>query len=484
MKITIINTRNSESMVMPLGILYVAAVMRQAGHQVQVFDPFFGDKKFIRQVVKFKPDLIGLSILTATYDTARKLVVTFRRQLPKTLICAGGVHPTILPQQTLKELNLDFVVYGEGEYTLREACQRLANGRTLANVKGVVYKNDGRIITNSPRELIANLDELPFPARDLLEAENYLIPPGYIRSYLLARTLTMYTSRGCPGNCTFCSSHLLFGRFTRRRSVGNVLEELKLIKDKYRLDGVYFMDDTFNVDQKWVGEFCRQKRQQKINIIWGCQTRVNTVNSRILNKMRQAGCVQVDFGVESGSDKVLAAYKKGQTAKMIKKAFRLAKKAKLRTFATLMIGSPVEKNADIKKSEKLLKEIAPDYTHISFCTPLPGTELYQQAVKMGWVPKDFGNQWDFIQTDSPIMAVNFSQKQLVSIRSRIYNHLFLNNLSYIFYPQNLPFFWSVFWAAMLQPKSLLKAWRQFLMSKNIEDLIRAALYLYHQRQIS
>ena len=188
MKIVLINSRHSDTVVMPLGILYLAAVLRQVGHRVLVFDPFFEDLSFIKKVKRFKPDLIGFSVLTATYDQVKEMVGVFRQELPQTLICAGGIHPTALPEKTLEELNLDFVVFGEGEYTLREVCERLEKGRSLEKVKGVVFKKRGKIVKNQPRELIANLDEVPFPARDLLDAESYLIPPGYIRSHLLARS--------------------------------------------------------------------------------------------------------------------------------------------------------------------------------------------------------------------------------------------------------------------------------------------------------
>lgn len=483
MKIVLINSRHSDTIVMPLGILYLAAVLRQVGHRILVFDPFFEDLSFIKKVKRFKPDLIGFSVLTATYDQVREMVGVFRQELPKTIICAGGIHPTALPEKTLEELNLDFVVFGEGEYTLREACERLEKGRSLEKVKGVVFKKRGKIVKNQPRELIANLDEVPFPARDLLDAENYLLPPGYIRSHLLARCLTVYTSRGCPFLCSFCASHLLFGRKIRRRTVENVLVELKMLKEKNKIDGVFFLDDTFTVDKNWVLNFCQKMKSENLGLIWGCQTRTTTVDEELLTRVKEAGCVQIDFGVESGSQGVLASLKKGQTPKDIKRAFRLAQKVGLRTFATVMVGSPEEKTADIKKTEKLLKEISPAYTHISFCTPLPGTELYEQVQKKGWVGPSFGNNWDFIKTNLPIMAINFSPKEMVAIRASLYNSFFWGNYRYFFEPRNLPFFLAVVWVVMLHPKKLFKAFWQFLTTKNIEDLIHAFLHLYHQSKM-
>ncbi|MBI4100146.1 cobalamin B12-binding domain-containing protein [Candidatus Microgenomates bacterium] len=469
---------------MPLGILYVASALEAAGHEVQVFDPFFEDWSFLKKVKVFKPDLIGLSILTATYDRAKKMSRIFRHELPDALICAGGIHPTALPERTLEDLNLDFIVYGEGESTIREVCQKLGKGKGLENVKGVVYKKNGVIIKNPPRELIQNIDEIPFPNRDLIDVENYLIPPGYIRSYILARTLTIYTSRGCPAVCTFCSSHLLFGRKNRRRSVKNVLEEMRLLKEKYHIDGVYFMDDTFATDKNWVMDFCRQKRKEKMDLIWGCQTRVTSVSEKLLKMMRKAGCVQVDFGVESGSERVLTNLKKGQRPKDIRRAFKLAKRAKLRTFATLILGSPAEKLEDIKETERLIKEIAPSYTHISFCTPLPGTELYEQALKMGWVQPSFGNRWDFIKSDSPIMTINLSSEDLVAARSHLHNSLFWQNYRYVFYPKNIPFLLGVIWASILDLQELIKAFKRFLKTKNTEDLVHFVLYAYRRREMT
>ena len=276
----------------------------------------------------------------------------------------------------------------------------------------------------------------------------------------------------------------MFGRKIRRRTVENVLAELKMLKEKNKIDGVYFLDDTFTVDKNWVLNLCQKMKSENLGLVWGCQTRTTTVNEELLIRMKEAGCVQVDFGVESGSQRVLAGLKKGQTPKDIRIAFKLAHKVGLRAFATLMVGSPEEKMADIKKTEKLLKEISPDYTHISFCTPLPGTELYEQAQKKGWVDPSFGNNWDFFKTDLPIMAINFSPKEMVAIRASLYNSLFLGNYRYFLEPRNIPFFLAVAWVVAFHPKELFKAFRRFLVTKNIVDLINAFLLIYHQSKMA
>jgi len=484
MKITLVNIRNSDSMVVPLGLLYIAAVLEKADHKVQVFDPFFNQWDFLSELKDFNPDLIGLSILTSSYHLAKKLIPHWRKTCPDSKICAGGIHPTAMPKDTLLDLGLDFVVMGEGELTMLELCNRWEEKEfDLSSIKGISFLVDNELIINPYREFIDDLDILPFPAYHLLPIERYLIPPGYIRSYFLKKTLQMIPSRGCPGRCIFCASYLIFGRKIRRRAPENVIEEIKYLKRRYNIEGINFQDDIFCLDHNWVFEICRGIRNSGLDIVWGCQTKVNTVDYKLLKEMKMSGCVQVDYGIESGSDKVLKALKKGITTSQIKEAFKLSRQAGLKNYASIMIGNPQEKIEDIQKTLSLLKEVKPTYTNIVYLTPFPGSEIYQMAKENKWFNpnEEFNDNWDVRKSERPIMSINFSTDELKKIRRQLSNSVFLRNYFAFINFRNLTFILSALFYASLNIKEFWKAIKKFFKSRILDDLIDFILYEYRSR---
>ena len=217
MKIVLVNVRQSDSTVPPLGLLYIASSLEKAGFQVFLFDPFFDNDEYIIKIKEINPDLIGFSTLTSSYAKAKKTIAKIKSELPKAIYCAGGVHVTSLPEESLRDLDLDFAVLGEGEITMVEVCKRLIANKRLDGVKGTYYRNrlTNEIFKNGRRDPIQNLDELPYPAWHLLPMEKYLIPPGYIRSAYKKRTIVIFTSRGCPQDCIFCGCNTIFGRKIR-----------------------------------------------------------------------------------------------------------------------------------------------------------------------------------------------------------------------------------------------------------------------------
>jgi radical SAM superfamily enzyme YgiQ (UPF0313 family) len=217
----------------------------------------------------------------------------------------------------------------------------------------------------------------------------------------------------------------LFGRTVRRRSVDNVISELKYLVDNYKVDGIWFIDDTFTVDYKWVMQFCERLKTENLNIKWGCQCRVNTVTEEVLTAMKDAGCVQLDFGVESGSERILNVLKKGTTSDMICNAFKITKKVGLKTLATFMIGNPQETMEDLEKTLALAKEIKPDFISFFHTTPFPGTELMEMCIDNGWIKK-----MDYSKLGlkyKPELKINFSDKELIKIRARFQNSFIFTN---------------------------------------------------------
>lgn len=483
MKISLICPRVIDAPMPPLGILYIAAVLEKEGHKVQVFDVSFREEnEFLEKLIKFKPDLIGLSVSTTQLNYAKGISNILRKKLSETPIVCGGVHVTALPIESLKELNADFAVIGEGEYTMLDLCDKLESGDSLDTVKSLVYKKDGKIVQNERRELIENLNELPFPARHLIDFEWYLIPPGPIRGNWLKRATTLITSRGCPYRCIYCGSNLIFGKKVRRRSVDNVIAEIEYLEDVYKIDGMWFLDDTFTLNKKWVIDFCRKLRKNKINLTWGCQTRVNAIPEDLLVEMKRSGCVQLDVGVESGSEKILNVLQKDTNPKMIENTFGIAKKVGVRTMASFMVGNPEETMDDINKTLELAKKINPDFTLFFFTTPFPGTKLNKMAIENQWIKDTDYSNWLIRQTDTPIMEINFTGNELTKIRSELQNKFVFRN--YISTLRDPAYVLNFLLLSLKYPKGLITGFKKAMKSKRFDDVIYSFLEEYRLKRKS
>ncbi len=440
MKIALVHFRENYTPAPPMGILYIGTVLKEAGFEVRVIDSFPGfNEKNIEKIYDFRPELIGISVLTTGHQIAAKYTRILRERLPDALICWGGVHPTSIPNQILQNEPVDFVVVGEGEQTMLEVCERLSehSKSSLEGIKGVIFKSNGKIIDNGERGFIEDLNSLPIPNRRLLEFPPYswyMSPPGIIRGRFLNGITTFYTSRGCPYNCIFCCSHKTAGRKLRQRSVENVLEEIRYLKAEFDIKGLYFNDDTFALNRVWLRDFCQRLQQENYGLIWGCQSRANLLDRDVLQQMKSAGCVQVDIGCESGSNKILKNLKKGIEVKDILQAFCNAKDVGIETFATFILGNPGETTEDIYETEKVARRIN---SRVSFLllVPYPGSELFEMAKKNGWLLEEqlyFSENWTNKQSENPVMEINIKSDELLRIRTRLQNNYFWKNNLRIF----------------------------------------------------
>ncbi|MBU1255520.1 B12-binding domain-containing radical SAM protein [Patescibacteria group bacterium] len=431
-KIALIHARVSNNNVPPLGLLSIAGFLEEKKIEVRVWDPSLYDKDFIAEVREFNPDIIGISLMTAQYGRAKEIIYLLRDKIPQAIYICGGSHVSALPEESLKGLNADVAVVGEGELTMYEFCCRYNEDCDWQELRGISYLSEGKVISNQRRELIDNLDTLPFTGRELLSTSFnwYLIPPGAIRGMFAPRTTTMMTSRGCPYNCVFCASQIIFGHHFRRRSVNNVIEEICYLQKRYGVEGIWFLDDTFTFDRDWVRRFCSALIRQGLNPIWSCQTRVDTLDIELLRQMKLAGCVQVEIGVESGSDKVLKALSKNICSDDFEEKFTQMKQLGLRVMTNFMIGSPEEEVADIRATYQLAKRLKPDFIKFNVCTPYPGSRLYQIAQRKGWLVEDqinFNSNWSEQFTRVPVMHINIDPLYLLKLRARLQNRFLWRN---------------------------------------------------------
>lgn len=457
----------------PLGILYIAAVLEKEGHKMLVIDGSINNNE-IHKIKKFDPDLIGISITTSLEKNAKKAVKILKEHIKKPIVL-GGVHVTALMKDIFNEFNVDYVVYGEGEYTMKDLCVALGKKGNLEEIDGLMFKKGRNIIVNKPRKLIQNLDELPFPARHLLDFSWYLAPPGSIRGeWLKNGGTTIMTSRGCPFNCIYCGSHTTFGRKVRRRSVENVINEIKLLKKEYNLDGLWFVDDTFTLDKKWVIDLCRKIKEKGIKIKWSCQFRVDTIDEELLQEMKKAGCVQVELGIESGSDKVLVALRKGFDTKTAIEAFKLIKKVGISSLTTFVIGSPEETREDVMQTLKFAKKLNPDFALFFNLTPLPGTELYEMAKKKGWIQITDHSEWLYF--NEPVMTINIPKKEQIILRNKLQDSfLFRNYRRLIFNPKIL---YNILILFLCHHQAVVEGFKSLLHKRSIDAFVYGFLDEY------
>lgn len=501
MKVVLINPRMINNYSHPLGILYIAAVLEREGHAVKIIDPSLKDpiENITKSVLKEKPDVIGITAVTLEFNKALAIAKQLKASTD-TPIILGGVHATILPKDTAKNECFDYVVVGEGEITVCELLNVIKNKAQLKNssdlehsyfeelqkIKGVIYKKNGKSIFTGLRPLIENIDSLPFPARHLLPEKAYFAPPK-MRAYWTNCIANVMVARGCPHGCIFCSSHLMFGRKVRLRSPEKVVEEIKQLRLRFHVDSLRFDDDTFCINPEWTLKLCRllsdlRKEMNWKDLKWSCNTRVDTITSELLFEMKKAGCKEIDFGIESGSSRVLKILKKGITIPQIIKAFDLTKKYNILTGATFIIGTPGETEDDLRLTERIVKRIKPDAADFYFACPFPETELYKLASQLGVFNKEDVpfNEWLFNKnTDRPIMSVTIPEERLIYWRSRLHNiNLWRNYSHFISDPKFIIGGFKIF---ILGYKGIIPGFKRFIRTKKIDSLLIEPLHYYRLR---
>ena len=400
------------------GLAYLAAVLEENGHEVTVIDcpaSEMDQDKLKAKLASIEPNLIGITSMTPTIQSALQSAHVAKEACPEAMVVLGGPHATFMDEQVLAEEEaVDIVVRGEGEKTLLELAQNVSNSKDLNRIEGITFRNNGQTVRTPNRPYIQNLDELPRPAYKHFPLEKYRL--------FGRRILPIITSRGCPSQCSFCTTSRIFGKGFRVRSPQNVVDELEWLRDAHGADAFSFYDDTFTLDKKRALKICEEMKHREIGIPWDCQTRVSTVSKEMLAKMREANCQQVFFGVESGCQKILDAVNKGTTVEQNEAAIKLAKKAGLFVAVSVMVGYPGETPDMLKQTIDLLRKTEPDDAYICVATPYPGTELRNLIEDMGW---NISNDWKRYDTTAPVFDnPNLSTEDVTKIRSKFYDSFY------------------------------------------------------------
>ncbi len=368
-----------------LGCAYILTSAAK-NHTVYLLDKLLQAKNWSRYVIsslkEFRPDVIGFSVTSFSLHYALKIASLIRNTYPDIPLVYGGVHPTLLPEETLQNPLVDAVCIGEGEDSFREYLQRLENHQEPKGVAGIWYKDvSGNIIKNPLRPFREDLDSIPFPNWDHWDIENRL----KISDLFQINVLQFLTSRGCPYSCTFCSNSALRlsmpGKFYRLRSPENIIEEIKFNVDKYYSKGlrhITFADETFGFNAEHLKKLCSLYIKEGLSekISWDCLTRVELITEDWVQTVKRAGCILVSLGIESGDEYVRQnVYNKKFTNKQIIDAVTVLRKNKLMFRANIIIGGPEDSEKTIKESVKLIKEINPVIATYFLYQPLPKTLL-------------------------------------------------------------------------------------------------------------
>jgi len=410
---------------LPLGLGYLAAVLEKNQYEVDVIDCqalMFSYEEFKSEISKRHPNVVGMTSTTLTYKSALHCIEIAKEVCPDCFTILGGAHVTFWDDKALQECpQLDVVVRKEGEITLLELVKRIEASESYHDVVGTTCRKDGEILKNPDRPYIENLDDLPFPALHLWPIERFR------RSGVVQIPLS--TSRGCVYWCNFCTAVRMFGRKYRMRSPKNVVDELEFRHKTFGVDHFAFCDDAFTVNQSRAEEICKEIINRKLKIKWNCETRVDMVTKELLRKMKEAGCHDVWFGVESGSQRVLNAMDKGFSVEQTMRAFKWTKEVGMMTVAAMVLGFPDETRETAWETLRFIVKLNPDDVGIYIATPYPGTPLYEFVKENGWLKITDFDKYD---TATPTFETpKLTMKELREIREQAFHKFYLRP-TYVF----------------------------------------------------
>jgi anaerobic magnesium-protoporphyrin IX monomethyl ester cyclase len=424
-KVTLVNPpSHSKSFLHPqfplIGLAYMAAALEKSGHEVTAIDcPARGmtHEGLKQEIARLEPDIVGITSMTVTFPAAVEAACIIKQSCPTALVVLGGPHATVRDEQTLNEQKeVDVVVRGEGEQTMLELAHHVSNPKkmSLNKVAGITFRKNGQVVRTPDRPFIQNLDEIPRPAYEYFELSKY--------RYFGKLTLPIMASRGCPFQCAYCLASKMSGKHVRTRSTKNVVDELEWLKDVHGADAVTFHDPTFTLDRDRTRDLCEEMKRRHIDLPWDCSTRVDQVSKKILAKMRAAKCQTVGLGVESNSQKILNAMKKGTTVEQNERAVKWAKEVGLSFGLFLIIGYPGETVDTLKESLDFVRRTEPDDVFISFATPYPSTEFYDRVKEMGWKMSTDWSRHDNVTPvfENPLLPA----EKMIETRRSFYNQYY------------------------------------------------------------
>ncbi|MDD1765692.1 MAG: B12-binding domain-containing radical SAM protein [Methanomassiliicoccales archaeon] len=374
----------------PFGILYIGAFLRKHSLDVRLFD-WSGESLSDQErtaLEEFDPDIVGFTVLISSSILRAMKVSKWAKDLGA-IVVWGGPGPTSLPELTLRDAPVDFVVIGEGEGTMLDLCGSIDSGISPDEVKGIAFRRDGDLIVTPPRPRIRDLDALPMPLWDSIGDLGRFLVPFHGRM-----AMPMNTSRGCPASCSFCYTKKMWGHKWTSISAGRILEEIQHVQSiEPRMNGVIFDDDLFAGSVDRMREFCETVIERNVDILWNCELRADQIEEGLLRIMKEAGCRQILVGIESGSQRLLDIVLKKTKVEDMKRAFDIIRKTGLEGDALLMVGLPGETEDDFRQTEELLSRLKAYHYEFKVYMPYPGTQLLEVAKEHGFIQPQSLEEW-------------------------------------------------------------------------------------------
>ncbi|MFH1288558.1 MAG: radical SAM protein, partial [bacterium] len=370
----------------PLGPLYIAAVLKKAGHEVNFIDGIFHTWEETEKKIRDEsPEIVGISVTAFGAEKTKRLTGLIKKSNPNIFTIIGGPYPDAVQEKCLEEdSNLDAVSVGDGEYNMRDLCYALENKRDLSGVKGIIWRETPcKIVKNSPRPFIEDLDELPFPARELVDVKKYSPAIGHYKKLPNAGIIA---SRGCKGQCIFCHTRIFKDLYTRFRKPGYVVEEMAELIEKYGIKDFLFWDNNLTEDRDRIVTLCEEIIRRKFNIVWSGGTRADTIDKEIIAIMKRSGCWKLLVGIESGTQKSLDILNKGETLEQIEKVVCWIKAAGISVFATFIFGIPGETYNDALRTIEFAKKLDPDIAKFFTLSCNPGSIMSEKVHEYGNMP--------------------------------------------------------------------------------------------------
>lgn len=419
------------NLIPPLGLCCVAAVLREAGFPVGIIDApvrRLTPEAVVAELAARPPALVGLGATILSIANAFETARAIKRAFPKLPVVLGGPHLTAIPNEVLAECpEIEYGVIGEGEATMVELARGLAAGDLdPAAVRGLAWRRaSGELVINPRREYIADLDALPIPARDLLPPlATYTPNPAGYKRLPFAHVVG---SRGCPFRCVFCDRSV-FGRKYRTRSAAKIADELEALATRFGVREIKYYDDLFTVTEARVFGICDEIIRRKLDLTWSCSSRVDTVTPAMLARMKAAGCWQIDFGIESGSQRILDAMRKDITLDAVRRGVRLTREAGISTRAFFVLGMPGETLDTIDETVKLAIELDLDIATFYTVQVFPGNELYQMVRREGTLLhrdyRQYTSVIDFERTRLHYLPAGFTEATFKSAVKRAYRRFY------------------------------------------------------------
>ena len=410
------------SVLPPYSLLQIASILRNDGHEVRLIDANGWNlswEEVTSRIKDMKYDVLIFRFTPTTFDWDTRITSVSKKILPEAL--TAGICWTLrtVPEEVLWGCaDLDIYIMHEYETVTPVLISAISNGEDLSMVSGIAYRVNDEVKVNSPAKPLSDWNSLPLPAYDLLPSlKNYYINTPYGSPFTI-----IYTSKGCPYSCIYCTVR---NTKLKKRSAENILNELRYLKEKFNVKTVSFFDETFTIDKDRVIAIAEAIRREKLKIVWYCNTRVDLVDRNLLKVMYDGGCRGISYGIESGSQEILDNAKKGTTVEQAENAIRWAKEAGIKVYCSFMFGLPGENWNTVEETIRFVKRALPTGAQFNVAVPYPGTELYRIAIEKGWI-KEAISWREMYQHEAAMRTDELSYEDLNKARKMAYRALYFN----------------------------------------------------------